>query len=108
MMLVILPLFASKLTSCTARTPPKCTDSPADHDDEEKENRLQERKRFGADEARQRCEYSAGQSGGDGGKSESGGADHGRIKSDRLAGDFGVAHGAHGLAPRALAQLRVE
>src|SRR6202048_2903623 len=57
----------------------------ADHDDKQKEYRLQERKGFGADEARQWCEYPAGKAGSDGGKSESGGADHGRIKSDRLA-----------------------
>src|ERR1700756_1014001 len=79
-----------------------------DHDHEQKQDRLEERKRIRADEVCDGCEDATSHARHRSRDSERGGADHDRIEADRNAGDLRIPDRSHCSAPRANTQLAEE
>ena len=99
---------SSSGSSTTTQAPIERTEhaiGAAEHDDQQEQDRLEERKRFRADEIADRGEDAAGNPGQRPPKcrTPSCGSSVGSRPIEMLA-DFGIAHRAHGIAPGAVAQ----
>ena len=84
---------------------PKYGVDATDHDYEQKQDELEERKRIRADEVCDRCEDATSDAGYCRRDSERGVADHDRIETDRNAGDLRIPYRPHRSAPSARTQL---